>query len=185
MTAEKPKLPVPQPIALDPRKTAILVLDLTELCADPKEICSRLAPGMVGFLSKARKAGVFIAYTVMGALKGKPAGREYSGFNRAPSEPVFFPDGFNKFLGGEIENAIKPRGIDTLVMTGYRSNIAVLYTATHAARPLKYKVVIPVDGIAANSDYEYDYTLFQFTVLPGGASDLFTFTTLDGISFGH
>ncbi len=183
MTTPKPKLPQPQPVTLDARKTAILVLDLTELCADPKEICSRLGPGISKFLSKARKAGVFIAYTVMASLKGKPVGREYSGFNRQPSEPVFFPDGFNKFTGGEIEAAIKPRGIDTLIITGYRSNVAVLYTATHAARPLKYKVVIPVDGVSANTEYEYEYTLFQFSVLPGGAAEQFSYTTLEGISF--
>lgn len=183
MTAGKPKLPIPKPVTLDPKKTALLVLDLTELCADPKEVCSKLVPGMTKFISRARKAGVFITYTVMAVLKGTPEGREYSGFNRQPSEPVIFPDGFNKFISGEIEAAIKPRGIDTLVITGYRSNVAVLYTATHAVRPLKYKVVIPVDGLAANGDYEYEYTLYQFTVLPGGASDLFTFSTLDTVSF--
>ncbi|MBI4331737.1 MAG: cysteine hydrolase [Chloroflexi bacterium] len=185
MTTAKPRLPVPQPLTLDAKRTGVLVLDLTELCANPKEVCSRLVPGMTAFLEKARKAGVFIAYTVMASLKGTPMGREYSGFRRQPAEPVFYPDGFNKFIGGDLEPALRSRGIDTVIVTGFRSNIAVLYTATHAARPLKFRVVVPVDGMAAMGDYEQDYTLYQFTVLPGGASDLFTFTTLDGITFGQ
>ena len=179
----KPKLPEPKPVTLDPKTTALLVLDLSELCADPKEACHKLVPGMTNLLAKARDAGVFIAYTVVAHFEGKPMGKVFSGFNQQPSEPVFAPEGYNKFLGGELQGVLEPRGIDTLIITGFRSNIAVLYTATHAARILGYKVVIPVDGLAALTDYEYEYTLFQLTVLPGGAAEQFTFTTLDMASF--
>ena len=61
--------------------------------------------------------------------------------------------------------------------------ICVLHTATTAARELKYRVVIPLDGMAALSQYEQDYTLFHFTVLPKQAAELFAFTALEMISF--
>ena len=179
----KTKLPEPKPVTLDAKATALLVLDLSELCADPNEACHKLVPGMTRFLAKARDAGVFTAFTVVAGFEGKPMGKVFSGFNQQPSEPVFAPAGYNKFFGGELQSVLEPRGINTLIITGYRSNIAVMYTATEAARLFGYKVVIPVDGIAALTDYEYEYTLFQFTVLPGGAADQFAFTTLDMVSF--
>lgn len=67
-------------------------------------------------------------------------------------------------------------------MTGYRSNIALLYTGTKAAADLNYNVVIPIDCVTANTDYEKEYGLIHFTLLPRGA-ERFTFTTLDMISF--
>jgi len=75
--------------------------------------------------------------------------------------------------------------VGTLIVTGYRSNICMLHTATTATRKLKYKVVIPVDGIAALTEYEQRYTLFHFTVLPKQAAELFVFTTLEMIYFGE
>jgi nicotinamidase-related amidase len=183
MTTYAPKLPHSEAVTLDAKKTALLVLDLSELLADPKEACSRLVPGMTRFLDKARAADVFIAYTISASLKGTPIGHVYSGFGRKQSEPVIYPDGFDKFTGGELQGLLTTRNLETLIITGYRSNIAVLYTATKAARELHYRVVIPVDGIAALTDYEQEYTLFQFTVLPAGADKQFTFSTLDTINF--
>lgn len=182
MTTSKPELPRPIPVDLKARTTALLILDLAEVCADPKQVCHKLAPGLTNFLVKTRRAGVFTAFTVSAHMKGQPMGKVYSGFNRQPSEPELFPDGYNKFTGGELQ-AVLPGGLDTLVITGYRSNIAVLYTATYAARDLKYKVVIPLDGNVALTDYEYEYTHIQFTVLPGGVAERFTFSALDMITF--
>ncbi len=184
MTSYAPKLPYPEAVALNAKKTALLVLDITELfCADHKETCSRLVPGITKLLDKARSASVFIAYTVSAALKGKPMGQVYSGFDRRLSEPVIYPDAFDKFASNELHSLLELHNIDTLIITGHRSNIAVLHTATKAARELHYRVIIPIDGIAALTDYEKEYTLFHFTVLPGGAAQRFTFTTLDMITF--
>lgn len=97
------------------------------------------------------------------------------------SEPVIYPDGFDKFTGGELQSYLNLYDVDTLIITGYRSNISVLNTATKATRELGYKVIIPMDGITAKTDYEQKYTLFHFTVLPIQAAELFTFTMLDMI----
>jgi len=76
-----------------------------------------------------------------------------------------------------VHTLLKLHGIETLLMVGQRSNIALLYTGTKAATDLDYNVVIPIDGIAANTDYEKEYGLIHFTLLPRGA-ERFTFTTL-------
>ena len=84
---------------------------------------------------------------------------------------------------GELQSYLGFYGAESLIITGYRSNICVLHTATTAARELKYRVVIPIDGMAALSQFEQDYTLFHFTVLPKQASERFAFTTLEMIGF--
>lgn len=184
MSESLPTPPQARPVTLDANKTGLLVLDLTEACADPSHPSHKLVPGMTKFLDRARAAGVLIVFTVSLALKGTPAGQLYSGFKGRPSEAVLFPDGFDKFTGGELESLLKLyKDIDTLIMTGCRSNICVLHTATKAARELNYNVVIPIDGLAALTHYEEQYTLFHLAHLPGRAEGRCTFTGLDLISF--
>ena len=184
MSPLEPTLPQPKPINVETERTALLVLDLTEDCADPNHPSHKLVSGISELLDRARAAGVLIVFTISLFLKGKPSGRVYPGFNRRPSEVVLFPDGFDKFAGGELESLLKHyEDIDTLIITGCRSNICVLHTAIRAARELNYKVIIPIDGLAAVSDYEEQYTLFHLANAPGLPPDRFTFTKLDMIGF--
>jgi len=183
MSTTEPALPQAEPVTVTTEKSALLVLDLSQLCADPEQACHRLVPGMTRFLDRARAAGVPIIFTISAGLKGKPVGQVFSGFKRRPSEAVLFPDGFDKFASGELESLLRLYEVDTLIITGYRSNISVLNTATKATRELHYKVAVPMDGIAALTDYEEQYTLFHLANLPGGSADRFTFSKLDMISF--
>ena len=183
MNTQKPTLPEPERITADIFKTAILVLDGSQRWGNPELPCNRLIPGMPMFLDRAREFGLPIIYTVSFKNKGTPEGEVYTGLKRRPCEPVIYPDGFNKFTGGELQSFLNLFDVDTLIITGYRSNISVLNTATKATRELGYKVVIPIDGMTAITDYEQEYTLFHFTVLPAQAAELFSFTMLDMIDF--
>jgi nicotinamidase-related amidase len=183
MTIKKPKLPQPEPVTIAADKCAVLVLDGSKRWSNPDLPCHKLVPGIKKFLDRAREAGLPIIYTISARQKGKPEGQVCSELMRRPAEPVIYPDGFNKFTGGELQSFLNLYGADTLIITGYRSNISVLNTATKATRELKYNVIIPIDGMTAITDYEQEYTLFHFTVLPAQASEFFTFTMLDMISF--
>jgi nicotinamidase-related amidase len=177
------KLPEPTPITVDIKKTALLVLDGSQRWSNPEQPCHKLVPGISKFLDRARQAGVPIIYSISARTKGTPEGEVCSALRRRVSEPVIYPDGFDKFTSGELQGFLKLYDVDTLIITGYRSNISVLNTATKATRELRYKVIIPIDGIAAKTEYEQEYTLFHFTVLPDQASRLFRFTMLDMIDF--
>ncbi|MFC1816043.1 cysteine hydrolase family protein [Thermodesulfobacteriota bacterium] len=183
MSTQKPKLPGPEPITVDVNKTAILVLDGSQRWGNPELPCNRLIPAIPKFLDRAREVGLPIIYTVSFRNKGTPEGQVYTGLNRRPCEPAIYPDGFDKFTGGELQSYLNAYNMDTLIITGYRSNISVLNTATKATRELNYNVIIPIDGMTAITDYEQEYTLFHFTVLPAQAAELFTFTMLDMIDF--
>lgn len=183
MRKAEPVLPKPQPVEINIDKSALLVLDISQRCADPEFTCHKLGPVMKEFLDRAREVGLPIIYTISKRLKGTQEGKVYSVLKRRPSEPVVYPDSFDKFAGGELQSFLSLFDVDTLIITGYRSNISVLNTATKATREFKYKVVIPIDGLAAKTEYELEYTLYQFTVLPTQAAELFTFTKLGMISF--
>jgi nicotinamidase-related amidase len=182
-TAEGPNRPEAKPVALDAKSTAILVLDLNARCHDAKQICNRLTPRLGEFLEKARAANVLIVYSVSASAKGTPLGEVASPLKRREGEPVIYPDAFDKFTGGELQALLKDKGIKTVVITGASTNAAVLYTATTAARMHRYNVVVPMDGMVANTNYEQEYTFHQFTVLPSEASKQFEFTKLDMVAF--
>ncbi len=178
----RPKLPQPSPQTLDPKTTALLVLDLTNRCNDPAQVASQIAPRVARFLEKTRAAGVLTVYTIMAGGKDTTQGQVWEKFNRKPDEPVLWPDAYDKFAGGEIRSLCEERGVKTVIVTGASTNFAVLYTSTTAARSFQYNVVIPVDGVIARTRYEDEYSLYQFTVLPG-AAQRFSFSTLEAISF--
>ena len=184
MTNVEMKLPEAEKVSINVEKSAVLVLDISqEHCTDPKFGCSKIVPGLKKFLDRAREVGLPIIHTISYRLRGTPGGQVHPDLMRRPLEPVLYPDAFDKFAGGELQQFLDLHGAETLIITGFRSNISVLNTATKATRELKYNVVIPMDGIAAYNDFEKDYTLYHFTVLPAQASRLFTYTRLEMISF--
>lgn len=179
----KPLKPQPVPVTLDPKTTALLVLDLSNRCKDPAQVCSQLVPRVKDFLTTIRAAKVFTVYTVSAAEKDTPLGKAWDGFGALPDEPVIAPDAFDKFLDSELGPMLQARGIKTVIITGASTNNAVLFTATGAARMYKYDVVIPLDGVIAKSSYENEYPIHQLMVMPSGANKRCYFTTLGGISF--
>jgi hypothetical protein len=55
MEQEGPNRPEPQALTLESKITAILVLDLSSRCQDPKEVCFQLMEPLGKFLERARK----------------------------------------------------------------------------------------------------------------------------------
>lgn len=176
-----PNKPVPQEVTVDPKTTALLVLDLNCRCEDPKERCHQLIDPVAKFLERARQANMFIVYTAADRYKGTPEARMPVAFKQRPEEPTIFPPAFDKFYSGEMQPMLQERGIKTVICCGASSNQAVMYTATAAVRPFGYTCVIPVDGLIARGDYEHEFTLHQFTILPGGAAEKFRITEFDKI----
>ena len=169
-------------VSVEPQTTAFLVLDLNARCEDPNERCHQLIEPVAKFLTRAREKKMFIVYTAAERYKGTPLARMPHAFNQQPDEPVLFPAAFDKFYGGDLQPMLQQRGMKKLIIAGASSNQAVMYTATAAVRPFGYDVIIPEDGLIARSDYEHEFTLHQFTILPGGAAPKFTITQFSKIT---
>ncbi len=175
--------PEPKSVSLDRETTAVMVLDLSARCHDSKEVCSQLMEPVAEFLERARRFSVPIVFTVSAAAKDTAAGEVAFPLKRRETEPVIYPDAFDKFVGGELQHLLRQKGILSLVVLGASTNVAVLYTSTTAARVYRYRVIIPMDGVIAKSKYEQEYTFHQLAVLPSGASRLIELTTLSMIDF--
>ncbi len=182
-TAPEIKPIEPKPVILNPATSALLVLEMSGLCADPEYMAAPLVPGIIKLLERARAAGTLIVFTIPKQFIGQPHGQVHSEFKRKQSEAVISLPVFDKFADGQLQNLLNLFGIETLVLTGCKANMAVLYTASRAVIEYKYNIIIPVDGIAATTEYEKEYTLYQFRAYPGGLPKRFTFSTLDTITF--
>ena len=182
-TAPEIKPIEPKPVTINAEKSALLVLELSEWCADPEYMAAPLVPGVTRLLERARAAGTLTAFTLPQGFIGQPHGQVYSGFKKRPSEVLLVSGGgHDKFADGKLKSLLDLYDITTLVLTGCKANMAILYTASTAARDM-YDIIIPVDGIAATTEYEKEYTLYQFRTYPGPHTKRFTFTNLDMISF--
>jgi len=178
-----PNRPKPKPVSLAVNETAIVVLDLSVRCHDPKEVCSKLMKPLGNFLERARARSVPIIYTISAHTRGTPMQEVASPLKRRDTEPVIYPDAFDKFFGGELQSFLREMQVKNLVVVGSLTNVAVLYTSSAAGRVYGYEVVIPLDGVNAHSRYEHEYAIHQFTILPRDTNEKFHFTTLSKIRF--
>ena len=183
MKQEGPNRPEPQPLKLDIKTTSIVVLDLSSRCENPQEVCSKLMLPLAEFLTRARQASVPILYTISAAGKGTPLGEVAAPLKRRESEPVLYPDAFDKFMDGNLKAQLDKWNCRSLIIVGSATNFAVLYTATTAARVFRYEVVLPLDGVNAKREYEHEYAIHQMTILPASSHERFRFTKLGMIEF--
>jgi nicotinamidase-related amidase len=173
-----PEQPQPRPVEADIKTTAILVLDMSARCEDPELTCHALLPRLADFLEKARAAAVPIIFSVSASQRGTPMEKVAGPLKRRAHEPVIYPDGFDKFTGGELQPILEKSGVKSLIILGSATNVAVLYTATAAARIHRYEVIVPVDGVNARTQYAHDYSIYQLSVLPGGVNKRIRLSTL-------
>ncbi len=155
--AKAPRVPASVPVTLDPKTTALLLLDFRPANCYRRASCNATLPNVQGLLAKARSAGVAVLYTNVPV-------RELS--NRTGDTVLTNDRGANKFYATELENWLKGKGIKTVIIGGVAANGAVLYTAFEAALR-GFTVIVPTDAIASDNEYIQTYTLFQLLNQPG------------------
>jgi nicotinamidase-related amidase len=159
-------------LALDPRKSALLVMDYQQgileriAGADLEGLLQRTA----GLVAAARGAGVRVVYVVVGFRAGYPEGSPNNpSFGAIKAAGRFLPDDpgarihpavapaegevivtkhrVGAFLGTDLEMILRAHGIDTLVLAGVATSGVVLSTLRHAA-DADYRCVVVKDGCA-------------------------------------
>src|SRR5207249_2945722 len=110
----------------DAATTAYLVLDLTESTCPSRVACLASLPAARALLQKARAAGALVVYS-MGRAQTTVL-REVAPLGDEPM--VGAPA--DKFYQTDLDDILRSRGINTLVIVGTLANGAPLYTAFQA-----------------------------------------------------
>jgi nicotinamidase-related amidase len=177
-TIKAPPPPTLQSVTVDPRTTALLVLDFVTQTCNSKPRCLASLPKVAALLKAARAAKALVVYSVVVANKGTEA--VLPAVKPLGTEPVV-KGGPDKFLGTDLAEVLKSHGITTVIPVGTAAEGAVMYTASHAAF-LGYKVVLPVDGMSSNTLYAEQYVAWNMVNAPRLAMQV-TETTTDRVSW--
>jgi nicotinamidase-related amidase len=166
-------------IKLDPTKTAFLILDIEERTCNLKRRprCVSSVPNIKEFLDHAKKNGVFVVYSL--TSKGTPESI-LSAVAPTGSEPIV-KSSVDKFFNTELENILRSRKIESVIISGTTAEGAVIHTATGAAMR-GFKVIVPVDGMSAGTLYAEQYTSWHLINAPGSRKRT-TLTKFDLIEF--
>jgi nicotinamidase-related amidase len=158
-----PPPPALKQVTINPKTTALLLLDFNyQTCnMERRPRCVASIPAVKKLLAGARSKGVSIIYSLSVGAAPADISKELTPL---PGEPVV-TSGPDKFLGTELEKILREKNIATVIVTGTAANGAVLYTASGAAlRGLD--VIIPVEGISAETLYIEQYTLWNLANAP-------------------
>jgi nicotinamidase-related amidase len=178
------KLPPPpqlKPVTLDPKTTALLVMDFTVQTCTPerRKRCADSVPKVKKFVEEARAKGALIIYSV--AVPGSVPGDVLKDLAPAAGEQVLPPLGPDKFINSDLEKTLKDKGITTVVAMGTQAQTSVLHTGGEAALR-GFKVIVPVDAMSADDLFPEAYTAWHLSTA-ARISNQTTLTRLDMIGF--
>ena len=177
-TVQAPKPPELKPVTLDPKTTALLVLDFVkQTCnAERRPRCLTTVPKVERLLKLAREKRMTVVYSITTASTPADIAKELT---PREGEPIVKASA-DKFYKTDLEQILKDKGISTVVVVGTAAQGAVLNTASQAAFR-GFKVIIPVDGMSAETPYYEQYTAVQLATSPGVGQQT-TLTKIDLIN---
>jgi nicotinamidase-related amidase len=195
MRVKAPPAPVLKSVTVDPKTTALLVMDLVKQACNEKNRprCIASLPKIAKLIAAARASGATIIYT----LFPSPAPDKFPNPVIGDTLPAVAPKGnepvvvsfVDKFILGDkdtgLEKMLKDKGITTVITVGTAAHGAVLYTSS-AASLRGFKVIVPVDGMSGDGTdtgaYIEQYVAYDLTHAPI-LSPKITLTRIDMIKF--
>jgi len=174
---QAPKPPELKPVTLDPKTTALLVLDFVkQTCnTERRPRCLDSVPKVQALLKQARAKGVTVIHSMTTAATPADIAKELTPLE---GEPIVKASA-DKFFKTDLEKILSEKGIKTVVVVGTAAQGAVLNTASQAAfRGLQ--VIVPVDGMSAENTYFEQYTIYHLANAPGVGQQV-TLTKIDMI----
>jgi nicotinamidase-related amidase len=156
-----PPAPVLKPVTVDPKTTALLMLDFVPPTCGARPRCMASLPAMKKLLEQARASGMPVAHSVTGTTKAEDILKDVA---PQAGEPVVQAS-VDKFRNTELEKFLKDKGVQTVIVTGTAAHGAVLNTAT-AAVLRGLKVILPVDGVTASDTFTEQYVAWHMANAP-------------------
>ena len=194
MKAEVPEYAVQDEVAVDPTRTALVVIDMQNdfvkqggnlLVPDAQAS----VPAIRRLLELARASRMHVVYSQDTHCPGDPEWEIWPEHCRegswgweivaelapAVDETVLRKVRYDAFYGTSLDHLLRLWRIDTLVICGTVANISVHYTAASAALRW-YAVVVPRDATSALEPFDLETSFRQTVLLCDGR-----LTTADGV----
>jgi nicotinamidase-related amidase len=173
-----PPAPELKPVTVDPKTTALLMLDFIKPNCTNRPRCMASIPAMKKLLTEARAKGVMVVYSVGGTTTTADIIPDIAPITGESS----VRSSVDKFTGTDLEKILKDKGISSVIITGTAAHGAVLYTGSVAA--LKgLNVIVPVDGMSSEDLYYEQATAWLLAKGTGGIGPKVTLTKIDLIKF--
>jgi nicotinamidase-related amidase len=162
-TVKAPSPPELKNVTLEPKTTALLVVDMIkQTCNEQRRPrCVAAIPKIEKLLTAARGSGVTVVYS----LFPSPSPATFPNPVIGDYIPALAPKGdepvvtayVDKFMLGDkdtgLQKILKDKGITTLVPVGTTPHNGVMFTAVLASLR-GFNVVVPVDGMGGNNAFE-------------------------------
>ena len=150
MTLQMPATPDPARVTLDPKTTALIVLDYVEdICAKQPTCTGQMVPAVTPFMERVRKAGMLVAY----GTREQNMTHWLKEVAPASGDIKIVSTAQDRFYNTELDKILKAKGIKTLILVGWKISGSVTYTSV-GAMARGYTVVVPMDTTSAGSSYE-------------------------------
>ncbi len=175
-SVKAPLAPELKPVTVDPKTTAVLVLDFLNQNCGHRPRCLATIPAMKKLLAEARAKGVTVIYSFWSTVTD--VNKNIAPVDKEPTVVSQLPD---KFLNSDLDKILKDHGITTVIVNGTSAQGAVLYTSSEAALR-GYKVIVPVDGMSSDDAYPEQFTAWLMANGPGFGARV-TLTRIDMIKF--
>jgi nicotinamidase-related amidase len=178
-SVKAPPPPEVKTVAVDPKTTALLLLDFNrQTCnAERRPRCIASLPRVQKLLAAARRAKGPVVYSLSAGASVADIAPDLA---PAKGDPVV-TSGPYKFLGTDLERILNELHITTVIVAGTAAHGAVLHTAGGAALR-GMRVIVAVDGISAETLYPEQYALWHLMNAPRIANQV-TLSRTDRITY--
>jgi nicotinamidase-related amidase len=188
-SVKAPPAPQLKSVTLDPKTTALLMVDIIKQTCNEKmrPRCVAAVPKIEKLLGAARSSGATVVYALFPspspATFPNPVISDYVPALAAKGNEPVVTAFVDKFMLGDkdtgLQKILKDKGITTLVPVGVASHNGVLFTSVMASLR-GFNVVVPVDGMAGNNAYEDQATAY---ILTSSIVYKVTLTSIDMLKF--
>ena len=151
-----PPAPVLKAVTVDSKTTALLLFDFMKENCGQRPRCVEAVPTLKALHDKARAANMLVAYTLPGngsIIDPAIAPRAGEVVNQNPGGP-------DKFLGDDLDQRLKARGIKTVILCGTSAQGVGLGSGAGAVQR-GYAVIYPVDCLPSESAFREAYAAWH------------------------
>ena len=149
-----------KPATVDGPTTALLILDMMKANCGARPRCVATVPAVKKLNDAARAAGAMVWYSLVGSNgMATPADMMDPGFMPRDGEWVR-QNGPDKFIGSNLDEKLKARGIKTVIVCGTSFQGVGIGTGGGAAQR-GYKVIVPIDCLSSEDAYAEQYAAYH------------------------